>query len=105
MAGLDLSLTTPQFPDSCIEPLRLLVWRRCRRLGPINSAGPLRPFYRSESGRVLATLVRLFGDLELCRRLGAELRRPVLYETAVAPARQEPERPREAARGIGKSNR
>src|ERR1700730_12457167 len=29
---------------SCVEPLRLLVWRRCRRLCPNNSAGPLRLF-------------------------------------------------------------
>jgi len=32
---------------------------------PNNSAGPLRLFYRAESGRVLATLVRLIGDLDL----------------------------------------
>src|SRR5262244_3343807 len=29
---------------SCVAPLRLLVWRRCRRLCPNNSAGPLRLF-------------------------------------------------------------
>ena len=29
---------------SCVEPLRLLAWRRCRRPCPNTSARPLRPF-------------------------------------------------------------
>ena len=50
---------------SCVEPLRLLVWLRCRRLCPNQFSRTIETLYRSESGRVLATLVRLLGDLDL----------------------------------------
>ena len=49
---------------SCVGPLRLLVWRRCRPV-PEQLSRTIEALYRSESGRVLATLVRLLGDLDL----------------------------------------
>ena len=43
----------------------MLVWRRCLRLCPEQLSRTIETLYRSESGRVLATLVRLLGDLDL----------------------------------------
>ena len=54
-----------QTPPSCVEPLgfRSLAWMPSPAAQQL--AGTIEALYRSESGRVLATLVRLLGDLDL----------------------------------------
>src|SRR5512146_2810055 len=42
--SIETELWVGEGERSCAEPLRLLVWRKCRRLRPNNSAGPLRRF-------------------------------------------------------------
>ena len=53
-------------PDtSCIKPFRLLAWREMPSPVPEQLSNTIEALYRAESGRVLATLVRLLGDLDL----------------------------------------
>jgi RNA polymerase sigma-70 factor (ECF subfamily) len=51
--------------DCCVEPVRLLVLTGMPPTVPEDLSRTIETLYRSESGRILATLVRMLGDLDL----------------------------------------
>src|SRR3954449_9897123 len=50
---------------SCVDPVRLLVLTCMPPNAPADLSKTIETLYRSESGRILATMVRLLGDLDL----------------------------------------